>query len=108
MQTRNRLLDDLAKVANSAVNVASGLKGEIDARLIQHLERVLDGMDLVGREEFEAVKAMAAEARAENERLSKRLAKLEGGKPKAKPSPSKTTRAKPTRGKAGKRAAKSG
>ncbi len=90
MQTRNRLLDDLAKVANSAVNVASGLKGEIDARVTQQFERVLDNMGLVERDEFEAVKAMAAEARAENERLSKRLAKLEAAKPKAKPARGKT------------------
>ncbi len=85
MQSRNRLLDDLTKVANSAINVASGLKGEIDARIVQQFERVLDGMDLVNRDEFEAVKAMAAEARAENERLSKRLAKLEPAPAKAKP-----------------------
>ena len=98
MQTRNRLLDDLAKVANSAVNVASGLKGEIDARVIQQFERVLDSMGLVDRDEFEAVKAMAAEARAENERLSKRLAKLEAAKPKAKPNRGK---AKKPRAKAG-------
>ena len=97
MQTRNRLLDDLAKVANSAVNVASGLKGEIDARVIQQFERVLDGMEMVSRDEFEAVKAMAAEARAENERLSKRLAKLEAKdtKPaKAKPPKSARSRAR--------------
>ena len=98
MQSRNRLLDDLTKVANSAVNVVSGLKGEIDARMVQQFERVLDGMDLVDRDEFEAVKAMAAEARAENERLSKRLAKLEAGQPKAKPA----------RGKARKPATKAG
>jgi BMFP domain-containing protein YqiC len=85
MQTRNRFLDDLAKVANSAVNVASGLKGEVDARVSQQFEQVLDGMELVDRDEFEAVKAMAAEARAENERLSKRLAKLEAAQSSAKP-----------------------
>ena len=94
MQSRNRLLDDLAKVANSAVNVASGLKGEIDARVTQQFERVLDNMGLVERDEFEAVKAMATETRAENERLSKRLAKLEA--------------AKPARGKAKKPTAKAG
>ena len=85
MQSRNRLLDDIAKVVNSAVNVASGLKGEVDARVSQQFERVLDSMDLVSRDEFEAVKAMAAEARAENERLSKRLAKLETARAKTKP-----------------------
>ena len=102
MQTRNRLLDDLAKVANSAVNVASGLKGEIDARVIQKFERVLDGMEMVSRDEFEAVKAMAAEARAENERLSKRLAKLEAKDTK----PTKAKPTKPTRSRAKKPATK--
>jgi len=102
MQTRNRLLDDLAKVANSAVNVASGLKGEIDARVIQQFERVLDGMEMVSRDEFEAVKAMAAEARAENERLSKRLAKLEAKDIK----PTKAKPTKPTRSRAKKPATK--
>ena len=86
MQTENRLIDDLARVAASAVGVAAGLKGEVEARLRQRFERVLDGMELVNRDEFEAVKAMAAEARAENERLAKRLAALEkavsaGGSP---------------------------
>ncbi len=93
MQTRNRLLDDLAKVANSAVNIASGLKGEVDARVIQQFERLIERMDLVGRDEFEAVQAMAAEARAENERLSKRLAKLEPAPAKAKPSRRKAKKA---------------
>ena len=92
MQTRNRLLDDLAKVANSAVNVAAGLKGEINARVIQQFERVLDGMELVNRDEFEAVKAMAAEARAENERLAARLAKLEAAT--AGPNPARPARSK--------------
>ncbi len=55
----------------------AGVKDEFEARLRQRLERVLDDMELVGRDEFEAVKAMAAEARAENERLAKRLAALE-------------------------------
>jgi BMFP domain-containing protein YqiC len=77
MQSRNRLLDDLAKVAGSAAGVAAGLKDEVEGRLRQQFERVLDGLDLVDRDEFEAVKAMAAEARAENDRLAARIAKLE-------------------------------
>ncbi len=79
MQTDNRLLDDLAKVAAGAVGVLAGVREEVEARLRQHFERVLDGMELVNRDEFEAVKAMAAEARAENERLAKRLAAVEAG-----------------------------
>ncbi|MFP6745819.1 MAG: accessory factor UbiK family protein [Alphaproteobacteria bacterium] len=77
MQSRNRLLDDLAKVAGSAAGVAAGLKNEVEARLRHQFERVLDGLELVDRDEFEAIRAMAAEARAENERLAVRIADLE-------------------------------
>ena len=79
MQTEHRLIDDLAKVAASTVGVLAGVREEVEARLRQQFERVLDGMELVNRDEFEAVKAMAAEARAENERLAKRLAAVEAG-----------------------------
>ncbi len=78
MQTQNRLLDDLARVATSALGVAAGMRTEIEARLRDQFERVLAGMDLVSREEFDAVKAMAAKARAEQEDLAARLAALEG------------------------------
>jgi BMFP domain-containing protein YqiC len=77
MQTQNRLLDDLARVAAGAVGGLTGVKHEIEARLREQFERILAGMDLVGREEFEAVKAMAAQARMEQEVLGKRLAALE-------------------------------
>ena len=85
MQTRNRLLDDLARVAGSAAGVAAGLKDEVESRLRQQFERVLDGFELVDRDEFEAVKAMAAEARAENQRLAARIADLEAAQGGAKP-----------------------
>ena len=61
MQSRNRLLDDLAKVAGSAAGVAAGLKNEVEARLRHQFERVLEGLELVDRDEFEPVRAMAAE-----------------------------------------------
>ena len=77
MQSRNRLLDDLAKVAGSAAGVAAGLKNEVEARLRRQFERALDGLELVDRDEFEAARAMAAEARAENERLAARISNLE-------------------------------
>ena len=73
----NRILDDLAKVAAGALGGVSGLKQEMEARMRQQFERVLAGMAVVNREEFEAVKAMAALAREEQERLSARLAALE-------------------------------
>jgi len=77
MQTQNRLLDDLARVATGALGVAAGMREEIEARLRDQFERILSNMDLVTREEFDAVKAMAAKARAEQEDLTARLATLE-------------------------------
>lgn len=77
MQTQNRFFDDIARVAAGALGTLSGVKGEVEARLREQLERVLAGMDLVSREEFEAVKAMAANARAEQEDLARRVADLE-------------------------------
>ncbi len=77
MQSQNRFFDDLARVASGAVGTLTGIKGEVETRLREQLERVLAGMDLVSREEFEAVKAMAAAARAEQEDLAKRLVELE-------------------------------
>ena len=78
MAMDNRILDDLAKVAAGALGGISGMKQEVEGRLRQQFERILAGMDLVRREEFEVVKAMAAKARAEQEELSARLARLEG------------------------------
>lgn len=77
MQSQNRFFDDLARVASGAVGALSGVRGEVEARLREQLERALAGMDLVTREEFEAVKAMAAKARAEQEDLAKQVAALE-------------------------------
>jgi BMFP domain-containing protein YqiC len=77
MQSQNRFFDDLARVASGAVGALSGVKGEVESRLRDQLERVLAGMDLVTREEFEAVKAMAAKARAEQEELLQRLRQIE-------------------------------
>ena len=87
MQSQNRFFDDIARVASGAVGAISGVRGEIEARLRDQLERVLAGMDLVSREEFEAVKAMAAKAREEQESLQARLEALEArvadaGKPR--------------------------
>jgi BMFP domain-containing protein YqiC len=77
MQGQNRFFDDVARVASGAVGAITGVRGEIEARLRDQLERVLAGMDLVSREEFEAVKAMAAKAREEQELLQRRLEVLE-------------------------------
>ena len=77
MQTDSHLLDDVARVATGAMGAASGLKGEIDAMVRRRLEAILARMDLVPRDEFDAVKEMAARARNENEELAERLARLE-------------------------------
>ena len=77
MQSDNRLLDDLARVASGALSALTGVREEVEARLRDQFERILDRMNLVRREEFEAVQAMAAKARAEQERL--------GSEPRAKP-----------------------
>ncbi|HKF61634.1 MAG TPA: accessory factor UbiK family protein [Dongiaceae bacterium] len=73
----NRILDDLAKVAAGALGGVAGVRQEIELRLRQQFERILANMDLVSREEFEVVKAMAAKARMEQEALAARLAALE-------------------------------
>lgn len=77
MQSQNRIFDDIARVAAGAVGALSGVRDEVEARLRDQLERVLAGMDLVSREEFEAVKAMAAKAREEQELLLRRIESLE-------------------------------
>ncbi|MEC8847161.1 MAG: accessory factor UbiK family protein [Pseudomonadota bacterium] len=88
MQSPNRIFDDLARVANGAVAVATGMRQEIEALVRQQFERFLTDRDLVSREEFEAVRLMAEKARAENEALAARLTALEtGAKPAAKAAP---------------------
>ncbi len=77
MQTENRLLDDLARVAGGALSTLSGLREEIEARVRERVERVASDMDLVTREEFDAVRTMAARAREEQEKLSEQVASLE-------------------------------
>ena len=77
MQSQNRFFDDIARVAAGALGTLSGVKSEVETRLREQLERVLAGMDLVSRDEFEAVKAMAAKARSEQEDLAKRVVELE-------------------------------
>jgi BMFP domain-containing protein YqiC len=76
-QTNNRLLDELAKLLTDAAGAAQGLGREVETIIRAQGEKFLQGMDLVSREEFEAVKAMAVKAREENEVLAARIAALE-------------------------------
>lgn len=77
MQTNNRMLDDLARLMTDAAGLAQGAQQEMQALMRAQGERWVQSLDLVSREEFEAVKAMARKAREENEVLSQRLAALE-------------------------------
>ncbi len=76
-QTTNRLFDELAKLMTDAAGAAQGVRGEFESLMRGQAERILRELDVVQREEFEAVKLMARKAREENERLEKQIAALE-------------------------------
>jgi BMFP domain-containing protein YqiC len=76
-QTTNRFFDEVARLMNDAAGVASGVRREFDTMLRAQAERILRDLDVVKREEFEAVKEMARLAREENEVLKARIAALE-------------------------------
>ena len=76
-QTNNRIFDDFAKLMTDAAGAAEGMKTEAQNLFKSQSERFLRDMDVVTREDFEAVKAMAQKAREENEALSTRIAALE-------------------------------
>jgi BMFP domain-containing protein YqiC len=76
-QTNNRFLDDLARLMTDAAGAAQGMRRDFETMVRAQGERMLRDMDVVQREEFEAVKEMAAKAREENEQLATRVAALE-------------------------------
>ena len=76
-QTSNRVFDELARLMNDAAGIAQGVRKEFDALFHSQAERLLRDLDVVQREEFEAVKEMARLAREENEALKARIAALE-------------------------------
>ena len=76
-QTTGRLYDEFARLMNDAAGVAQGVRREFDSVMRTQAERILRDMDVVHREEFEAVKEMARLAREENEALKARIAALE-------------------------------
>jgi BMFP domain-containing protein YqiC len=76
-QTRGRLFDDLSRLMTDAAGLAEGAKREVETLARTQLERLMAGMDLVSREEFEAVREMAALARTQNDKLEARIAALE-------------------------------
>ena len=75
--TQTRFFDELAKLMTNAAGAAQGVRREIDTLVQAQMERILNNMELVKREEFEAVKDMARLAREENEALKVRIAALE-------------------------------
>ncbi len=97
MQTENRLFDDLVKMMNGAAGTFAGMTREAQAGFQERVKEWVGGMDFVSRDEFEAVKAMAATARDENEALAARIAALEAGTA----APAKVSTAKPKAPKGG-------
>ena len=90
MQSENRLFEDLVKMMNGAAGTFAGMGREAESSMRQKMRDWVGGLDMVSREEFDAVKAMAVAARDENEALAKRIAALEaaaGSAPKAAKSP---------------------
>lgn len=92
MQSQNRLFDDLVKVLNGAAGTVAGMTREAQAAMQDRARDWVGGLDMVSRDEFEAVKAMAVAAREENEALQARIAALEAAagvsetpKPRRKP-----------------------
>lgn len=83
MQTENRLFDDLAKILNGAAGTIAGMGREAESAARERAREWIGGLDFVSRDEFEAVKTMAAAARDENDALKARIealeAKLAGG-----------------------------
>ncbi len=88
-QTTGRLYDEFAKLMNDATGVATGMRREFETVMRNQAERILRDLDVVQREEFEAVKEMARLAREENEALKARIAALEAkvGAAPAAPAP---------------------
>jgi len=77
MQTRDKLFDDLSQLMTNAAGMAQGVKAEAETAMKGLVDRWLANANLVTREEFDAVREMAARAREENERLAARIAELE-------------------------------
>ena len=93
MQTENRVFDDFVKFMNGAAGTLAGMGREAEAATRQRAREWIGGMDFVSRDEFEAVKAMAAAARDEADALKARLDALEGKAAKASPKPKPASKA---------------
>lgn len=90
MQTENKIFGDFAKLLNGAAGTLAGVGREAEAGARERVREWVGGLDFVSRDEFEAVKAMAAAARDENDALRARLDALEADKPQASSAPAPT------------------
>ncbi len=75
--TSSKFFDELAKLMTNAAGAAQGVRRELDALVQSQVERVINNLELVKREEFDVVRDMASKAREENDRLAQRIAELE-------------------------------
>jgi BMFP domain-containing protein YqiC len=94
MQSENRLFDDFVKMMNGMAGTFAGMGREAEASAREKFKEWMGGADFVGRDEFEAVKAMAAAARDENEALKARIVALEA-RSSATAAPKRAPRPKP-------------
>src|SRR6476646_1517674 len=88
MQSQNRLFDDFVKIMNGAAGTVAGMTREAQDGMKERMREWVGGMDFVSRDEFEAVKALAATAREEVEALRNRLAAVEAAAGKVAPAKS--------------------
>jgi BMFP domain-containing protein YqiC len=95
MQSQNRFFDDLVKVLNGAAGTMAGMGREAEAGFRERMREWVGGLDMVSRDEFEAVKAIAVAAREENQQLKARLDAMEGGASGAPPKASASRAKKP-------------
>lgn len=93
MSDDRKFMNDFARMASGAAGTVFGMKDELEARMRTQMERLLSKMDLVKRDELDAVRLMAEEARAEIAKLEARIAALEN--PKPKPRSTRTAASKP-------------
>ena len=101
MQSENRMFDDFVKMVNGLAGTMAGVGREAESSAREKMREWVAGADFVGRDEFEAVKAMAAAARDENEALKSRIAALEGKRSASSPAataPKRSPKPKPNAG----------
>jgi BMFP domain-containing protein YqiC len=95
MQSENRLFDDFVKVLNGAAGTFAGMTREAQGNARERMREWIGGLDMVSRDEFEAVKAIAVAAREENQALKARIEALEGAKPAPKAAAKPKKKAEP-------------